>query len=212
MDADIAPASGKVKVTTMPKATIEAEPLAKKTGGPGFIARAGGLLNCANFIFTLRDTMNSGGFKNSVKLAGDTTQVMSSFEKTKDFLKKSFGVTERMLTRVAGAAAITVALCEAADHLSDGNNVAVFGDILSGVAGVITILTRGGTWGWAAALLVVVGAAIVYWSLDKNEKTVMGFNKKQLWSVESALNMVDNALSTYAARQADKLIKALGVP
>jgi hypothetical protein len=88
------------------------------------------------------------------------------------------------LTRIAASAAIVVSLVEAVDSLEKGNNIAVLGNMLVGCAGVVNVLSKGGLPGLIAAGIVLVGVLVIYFSLNEDEKFLLGFfdENKGHWS------------------------------
>ncbi len=131
-----------------------------------------------NLALSLRELINDPNYKNYLKAFKNATTVANAFETIRKALMKNFELTESALVRIAGAAVVAVALVDAVDHFTKGNNIAVLGDMIISVGGTVQILSRAGAAGWVAAGVILVGTLVVFLSLDKDEKFLIIFNDK----------------------------------
>ncbi len=148
----------------------------------GVSARISNFCSVVNTALALKDALEKPEFKTILKLMKETADVANAFQSVRNQVTKHFGLTEIALKRIAGSAMIVLSFMEASDHLKQGNNLAILGDMLVATAGTINILSKGGAAGWIAAGCVLAGTVIIYSSLDDDEKFLLGFEDKKYWS------------------------------
>lgn len=153
--------------------------LSKKVKMTGSAVKGlGAVASFANLGAALLELQKKPEFKETVKTLGSAAEVADLFKSARDDLMKKLGLSQNALVRIAGAAGVVVGVMQAADSLAKGNNIAVLGHMLSSCGGVIQVLGRGGFAGVVAAVLVVAGTVVVYWSLDEEEKFLVQFEEK----------------------------------
>ena len=145
------------------------------------IARVAKFVSLINVTLALKDALDKPEFKTWLKTFKEASEAANAFKSVRDQLTKYFGITESVLIKFAGSAIIVLSFMDAADHLKQGNNVALLGDMLIATAGTMQLLTKSGFAGWIAAGVILAGTLIVYFSLDNDEKFLLSF-EKTYWS------------------------------
>ncbi len=152
--------------------------LKEQIGKVGKVAtRVGQFCNVVNLALALKETLENPDFKNCLKSFKEASEAANAFKAVREKLAKHLGLTETILTRVAGCALIVISFIEAADALKKGNNVKVLGEMVVACAGTMQVLSRGGVVGWLAAAVILTGVLIIYFSLDKDEKFLIAVDK-----------------------------------
>ena len=129
-----------------------------------------------NFAIAMIEVMNHPDVKRAMKAAKSAAQVADLLQKAYSSCKEAAKITSESLTKFAGAVTAVVGVMDALDKFGQGNNTAALGHMLEASGGVIAVLCRGGTAGWIAAGLTLVGVMVVYWSLEEDEKFLVGFD------------------------------------
>jgi hypothetical protein len=145
------------------------------------ISRVAKFVSLLNVALALKDAIDKPEFKTCLKTFKEASEAANAFKSVRDQLTKYFGITESVLIKFAGSAIIVLSFMDAADHLKQGNNVALLGDMLIATAGTMQLLTKSGFAGWIAAGVILAGTLIVYFSLDNDEKFLLSF-EKTYWS------------------------------
>lgn len=145
------------------------------------ISRVAQFVSILNVTLALKDALDKPEFKTCLKTFKEASEAANAFKSVRDQLTKHFGITESALIKFAGSAIIVLSFMDAADHLKQGNNVALLGDMLIATAGTMQLLTKSGFAGWIAAGVILAGTLIVYFSLDNDEKFLLSF-EKNYWS------------------------------
>lgn len=145
------------------------------------ISRVAQFVSILNVTLALKDALDKPEFKTCLKTFKEASEAANAFKSVRDQLTKHFGITESVLVKFAGSAIIVLSFMDAADHLKQGNNVALLGDMLIATAGTMQLLTKSGFAGWIAAGVILAGTLIVYFSLDNDEKFLLSF-EKNYWS------------------------------
>lgn len=153
------------------------------------IARVAKFVSVLNVALALKDAVEKPEFKTCLKTFKEASDAANAFKSVREQLAKHFGITETILTKFAGSAIIVLSFMDAADHLKQGNNVALLGDMLVATAGTMQLLTKGGFAGWIAAGIILAGTVIVYLSLDNDEKFLLNFEKNYWTSAKYAADL-----------------------
>jgi len=157
-------------------------------------------MKAMNFILAFKELGEDPSFKNHVSAFSSTAEAARAFTPIRERVCNLFGLTETVVTRIGAAATVITAGIDAYENFSRGNNIAVLGNMLQAVSGIVLLLARGGVAGVAAAVLFVAGTVIVYYSLDADEKMLEEWNAVEASFREPTyvfLNYRETAMSSY---------------
>lgn len=158
-------------------------------------ATTGKLMSMVNVYLAFKDLSEDQSFQNYLAAFSSSVDAAIAVDSIKNQLAQTFGLSETLITRVGGIATIILAGIDAAEHIGEGNNVAGLGNSLQALGGFLyMVVGSGGGAGVVAALIIVAGTVIVYWSLSEEAEQVQNFNRNHFRLIRRHIGRLDDIM------------------